>query len=267
MTWYEKPVKFGLLLAIAAALVACEGVGDQSPDADYNHSPLGPGLRIRDVQNPANKLANQTVNITGAVTLWVDTFDETHDGKSTGTVFYEDADTPTDKTRAQLDGLSAYKSTFVPANLVLAPGDVVQIQGQYNEQTSIGTTVTFPAGQFLPQMYKPQVSPMFEVPVPQPVVVTLADLTGFTNARPFIGMLVQLQNITVPYAPAPSDAYGRVAAALTTSGTAGPVINNELYDLNPGSFAANTHFKSITGIVDYFFTIYVCPRSAADLVQ
>jgi hypothetical protein len=57
-----------------------------------------------------------------------------------------------------------------------------------------------------------------------------------------------------------------VTSQLTTI-VNGPAINNELYDLKENAYPANTHFKSITGIVDFFFSIYIAPRSAADLVQ
>ena len=281
---YVSPVRHTALFLLA--LGACDtSVGDTSPPDAYVHSALGPGMHLRDVQNPANNLAGQTVDVTGAAVITVDNFDETHDGKSHGTVFYEDADTPPDATKALYDGISAYESTFVPANLVLAPGDVVEIFGQYTQQSSIGTTVTFPAGQFLPQFYKPQVSLIFETPMLQPVVITPADLinksadpTTFAHARQYLGMLVQIQNITLPFAPVgdgcanPTTSWpatgctGRVHAELTTD-TGSAELANELYNMLPSDFAGGTHFTSITGIVDYFYTFYLCPRSAADLVQ
>lgn len=252
------------------AVVGCDnGVGDVSPpDADI-HSALGPGVRLRDVQNPANKMSGQVVNVSGAVTIAIDTYDETHNGKSLGTVFIQDADANTsDKMAAQYSGISMYAPSYIPANLRLAPGDVLTVNGQYNEQTMIGSTVNF-SPDFLPQMYKPQVSQSFETPLPQPVVITLADLADFQHARPYLGMLVQLQDIVVPYAPV-DDGTGRVHAALTPAPGA-PAIANELYDLTTspdgGTFAPNTHFTSITGVLDFFFTFFICPRSAADLVQ
>jgi hypothetical protein len=264
-------VKLGALLLISAAIgnVRCDTpVGDQTPE-DAAHSALGPGDRLRDVQNPQTTICSgaacngQTVNVTGVVITAVDTFDETHDGKSIGTVFLQDAD-----IAGPLAGISLYAATYVPANLRVAPGDVVNMLGQYNEQHAIGSTVNFGA-QFLPQMYKPVVSPSFEMPVPTPLVVTLDDLANFTTARPYLGMLIELDDITVPYAPA-NDGTGRVHANLTMD-IGAPALANELYDLTSyddgGSFAPNTHFSKIIGILDYFYTFYVCPRSAADLVQ
>ncbi len=225
-------------------------------------------MRLRDVQNPANNLSGQNVNITTVVVTAVDTFDETHNGKSVGTVFVQDAD-----VTGPLAGISMYSPTFVPANLRVAPGDVVDIVGQYSEQHTIGSTVNFGAA-FLPQMNKPQVSPSFETQLAPPQVIALSDLQAFTTGRQWIGMLVQVQDVTVVAAPT-GDGTGRVSAAFNGLVNA-PAVNNELWDLqaydaanptNPNSFAPGTHFKSITGIVDFFFSIYICPRSAADLVQ
>src|SRR6185437_10996669 len=135
-------------------------------------NPLGNGNRLRQVQDPGSPdyAANKTVNITSVVVTAVDTFDETHNGKSRGTIFVQDADQP-----LPYGGISMYSPTYVPANLRLAPGDVVNMNGQYVEQQTIGTTVNF-APNFLPQMSKPQVQLAFETQEPQPVEVPLTDL-------------------------------------------------------------------------------------------
>ncbi len=267
MTWYESPVKYGVLTSFLFVVLACSSGKDNDQPATLNPNPLGPGARLRDVQNPANAQAGRSVSVTSVIVTTVDTFDETHDGKSRGTIFVQDAD-----IAGPFAGISMYAPTFVPANLRLAPGDVVQLDGQYTEEHTIGTTVNFGTS-FLPQMSKPQVHQEFEMTLPAPIPVNITDLQDFSTARKWMGTLVTLLDVTVTNAPAPSDGKGRVTAALTTN-TTGPFVNNELWDLQAwtgtngsNSFAAGTHFKSITGIVDFFFNIYVCPRSAADLVQ
>ncbi len=250
--------------------VACDTpVGDQSTDA--SHSVLGPGLRLRDVQNPAvgacqgGPCAGDFVDITSVVVTTIDTFDETHNGKSLGTVFVQDAD-----QALPYSGISMYQPTFIPANLRVAPGDVVNMtNAQYTEQHTIGSTVNFGTA-FLPQMNKPPVELSFETQVPAPVVINLSDLLNFSpddasaGGRQWIGMLVTLQNVTVA-SPPTGDGTGRVTAPFTTTVNA-PAINNELWDLPENYFPGGTTFTSVTGLVDYFFNIYVCPRSAADLV-
>ena len=248
-------------------LGACSAAKDNDQPQPPTANPLGNGNRLREVQDPGSPAyaANKTVNVTSVVVTAVDNFDETHNGKSRGTIFVQDAD-----QQLPYGGVSLYSPTFVPANLRLAPGDVINMNGEYVEQQTIGTTVNF-APNFLPQMAKPQVTLAFETQEPQPVEVPLSDLQSFDTARKWIGMLVVVKDVTVGAAPAASDTSGRVAAAVSASG---PKLNNELWDLQvwsgsntSNSFAAGTHFASITGIVDFFFDIFICPRSMADLVQ
>ncbi len=266
-------MKHGAVLTLLFALAACSQAKDNDQPAPLNPSPLGSGLRLRDVQDPSKKACNgmpcagQTVNVTSVVVTAIDTFDETQNGKSRGTIFLQDAD-----IAGPFAGISLYSPTFVPANLRVAPGDVVDMVGQYTEQTTIGSTVTFPPGTFLPQMSKPQVSPSFETPFPAPALVSVSDLDNFTTGRQWIGMLVTLQDVTVVGSPT-AKGSGRVAANVTNTAN-GLQMNNELFDLQAwtgtntsNSFAPGTHFKSITGIVDFFFNIFICPRSMADLVQ
>jgi plastocyanin len=251
--------------------VACDTpVGDLPSDA--SHSVLGPGLRLRDVQNPMTATAacngpcaGTFVDITSVVVTAIDTFDETNNGKSIGTVFVQDAD-----MSLPYSGISLYEPAFIPANLRVAPGDVVDMtNSEYTEQHTIGSTVNFGTA-FLPQMEKPPVQLSFETQVPAPVVVNLSDLLSFSptgtsaGGRQWIGMLITLQNVTVVGAPT-GDGSGRVTAPITNTVNA-PSINNELWNLPENYFPPGTQFTSITGIVDYFFNIFICPRSAADLV-
>lgn len=260
-------MKYRVLLSFAVVVAACSSKSDNDQPAAINPNPLGPGMRLRDVQDPTKNLAGQKVGITSAVVTAVDVFDETSNGKSRGTIFVQDAD-----IAGPYAGISMYSPTFVPANLRLAPGDVVDVSGQYVQQTTIGTTVNFSPA-FLPQMNKPQVQQRFETLLPQPVVVPLSDLMSFDTGRKWIGMLVTIEDVTV--LAGPTNSGGRVQAQITPSVANGAAINNELWNLqaydasnptNPSSFAPGTHFKSVTGIVDFFFNLFIAPRSAADLV-
>jgi hypothetical protein len=245
----------GLFVLLAGACTTPAG----DPPAPYDASVLGPGMRLRDVQDPANGLAGQVVNVSSVVVTAIDNFDETKDGKSRGTIYMQDVD-----IAGPLAGISLFSPTFVPANLRLAPGDVTDMNGQYVEQQTIGTTVNF-APAFLPQMAKPTVEQRFETNLPDPVVIDLNDLNDFNTGRRWLGMLVTVQDVTVAHGPS-NDGSGRVTAPFT-SFVNSPAVSNELYDLQAGAFADNTHFKSITGLVTFFFSLKIAPRSAADLVQ
>ncbi len=218
-------------------------------------------MRLRDVQNPAAKLGGSNVKVTTTVVTAVDNFDETHDGKSRGTIFLQDAD-----KSGSLAGISLFSPSFQPTSLRLAPGDVVDLDGQYSEQSKIGANVDFSPA-FLPQLVKPVATFRFEVGEPKPIVISVADLNSFATGRQWIGQLVQVQKVTVLTAPA-GDAKnsGRVTANFGDPKT-GAQISNELFDLPVNAFPANTTFKSVTGVVTYFFNLKIAIRTQADLVQ
>lgn len=258
----------------ARALVAILGVvldlgalscGTRDNDAHFDAglpSPIGTGSRIREVSNPA--LENHpkhldNVNVTGATVTLTDTFDETNNGKSRGNIYVQDVN-----SQEPFSGMTLFSPTFIPGDLKVAPGDVLDLNGQYQEIASLGTAI-FPAGEFLPEIAKPISTFRFEYKAPEPRVIDAADLEDYAKGRGWIGMLVTIQNVTMVDALADSRKTGRVSAHLSSIKNAQLV--NELYDLKEGAFPAGTHFASITGIVTYFFTLHIAPRSAADLVK
>ena len=253
-----------LCLALTlTSLVACSAqtpVGD--PPSQGTTGVLGNGQRLRDVQAPASKLAGANVNVTTVVVTAVDNFDETNDGKSRGTIYLQDAD-----KSGPLAGVSLFSPSFQPTSLRLAPGDVVDLAGQYAEATKIGTTVDFTPA-FLPQMVKPVTTFRFEVGEPKPIVIPLSDLSSFATGRQWLGQLVTVVDVTAQSAPAgDSKSSGRVTANLSAAANNGPQISNELFNLPVNAFPAATHFKSVTGVVTFFFNLKIAIRSQADLVQ
>lgn len=256
-----------LLPFLALALAACGSrAGDRpvTPDPD----PLGDGLRIREVQAPgkappASDLANASVRVTGAVITAVDTFDETRDGKSRGTIYMQDMD-----QAAPLSGISLFSPSFQPANLRLLAGDVVDVNGQYAEAHTIGSTVNFGAN-FLAQFVQPTVTFRTETTqLPKPVVIDVTDLFDFTKGRKWMGMLVTVKNVQVSPPAMNVDkngkATGRVTAPFSGAQNA-PAVSNELWDLQENYWSDPP--QSITGIVTFFFNFKIAPRSAADIVK
>lgn len=240
-------------------VVACSSPSNDPP-APYTPNVLGQGMRLREVQDPSKKLANANVSVSSCVVTAVDNFDETHDGKSRGTIYLQDAD-----HGGPLGAISLYSPSFQPTSLRLGPGDVVDLDGQYVEQMSIGSTVNF-APNFLPQMSKPITTFRFEIGAPAPTVINLSDLMTFPTGRQWIGQLVTVNDVTVGGALS-VDTKGRVTALFDGTNANGAAISNELFDLQANAFPTGTHFKSITGLVTFFFNLKIAPRSAADLVQ
>jgi hypothetical protein len=151
----------GPLLVIAASLaasigsVSCGTTSGGDPNSNPGIPPAGgKDKRIKDVSDPGvpnhKDFVAQTQLISGAVVIAIDKFDETADGKSKGTVFVQDLG-----SKDPYSGITLFSPTFSPGNLSIGPGDVLDLNGQYTESASIGTTVTFAPGAVLPQISKP----------------------------------------------------------------------------------------------------------------
>ena len=235
-------------------------------------TPLGNGLRIKQIADPS--LPNHpngkvkppaplpVVTVTGAAVLGVDTFDETNNGKSRGTVYVQDVG-----SQDPWSGMSLYSPTFIPGDLRLAPGDVLDLTGAYQENVSIGTAI-FPVGQVLAQISKPVGTFRYEYQPPEPTEIDPTDLDDYTKGSKWVSMLVVVKNVTLfdNIAPETSGSTGaptgRVSGHITAA--AKGKVTNELIQLN--ATPAGTKYQSITGIVTYFFDLHIAPRSQADLV-
>jgi hypothetical protein len=272
---------FVSLLSLGALGAGSAGCGSRSGDepADAGTpSPIGSGFRISDVLNPKsphhpNTDGGSEVTVTGASVLWIDTYDETMDGKSRGTVYVQDVG-----SQAQYSGCSLYSPTYFPSSLSPAPGDVLDLTGEYEELGSIGTAV-FTPGDPLPQIAKPQATFRFEYKPPQPVVIDGQDLETYATGRKWLNMLVTVKNVTL--AQGFEKYKGRTTAPLTAdTGKDGAQISDELTEIDVEKFppcmtASNQgeycgqgiHFASVTGVVTYFFNFHVAPRTLADLVR
>jgi hypothetical protein len=223
------------------------------------------------------------VSISGAQYLLVDTFDETHDGKSIGTVYMQDVPDPTPQPYS---GVALYKPTYIPTNLVPAPGDVLDFVGTYSASTSLGSANFTENCAFcsLIQIDDPILQPRFEYKLPAPLVIQASDLneltapgaatysaSAYATGQQWVGMLVTIENITFPDNVADSKGRDTIHLTSDTSEDA-PTVDNELFDLatwntSQGSpLAQGKTVKSITGIVTWFFNYHLAPRSPADIV-
>jgi hypothetical protein len=293
-----------LSLALLPLSFACSQLTGDQP-APYDASPLGAGLRLAQVQDPKSPDYHPGDNaaMSSLVVTWLDTFDETMDGKSKGTLYVQDVG-----SQAPYAGIGIYEQSLVPASLTVLSGDVLDFQGPYQESIGIGTAV-FNTCTFLAQLYKPVGTFRYEFTPPDPVELTVDDLsengakslscrdsgastvdTNFAMSRRWLGMLVKLKDVYVTAGTATVGGGGfRVSYSLEEAdgGVApnGPAITNEHFDLKcPASlacplpspcpvgsktctsFAAGTHFSSVTGIVTWFYSFHVAPRYPADLV-
>jgi hypothetical protein len=195
------------------------------------------------------------VDVQRAVVVAIDNYDETRDGKARGAVYVQDV-----SSNRPYAGVSLYRPTLLPSSATPAPGDVFQlVNGQYQENRTIGTTVDF-GEKYLPQIAYATGNFAFEYVPPPPALVSVADLSTWDSGKAYVGMLVKLENVSVPRWT--NDGKGRVTGALG-AGRDAPAISNELIDVEAAA-QGRTSFKSVTGVVTFFFNLKVAPRSAAD---
>jgi len=250
-----------ILLSGTLALGAC-GSRDGDANAKVQPNPVGSGSRIRDVVDPSKNLAGSTVNISGAVVLTIDDYDETADGKSRGTVYVQDI-----ASQAPYSGASLYSPSFVPSNLRVVPGDTLDLLGQYVVESSIGSA-KFNPGEGLAQISKPTATFRYEYETPAPLVINPNDLSAYSTGFQWENMLVTVNDVTMVDGVV-GDGKGRVTGHFTSDSTTNaeaPTITNELMPIAAGSIVAGTKYKSITGIVSWFFNFHIAPRSSADFV-
>jgi hypothetical protein len=262
--------------------LSCAGGAEDKAEATRAPSPYGAGIRIRAIQNPSSPAYVATdgrVRITGAVFTHVDTFDETRDGKSIGAIYIQDAELTSQKL-ADADhayaGLSLFAPTFIPTDLRLSPGDVLDFNGTFARYTAISNAI-FKAPQFLPQLSRAVGTVRFDhIQAPEPTLIDVNDLTNFEIGKKWIGLLVTVKNVTI-LAPPCLD-KGRVTSTIAGDAETAnlpckdpgkrdlPVVSNEFYDLKSEDIGAGKTYASMTGICTYFFNLKIAPRSPADLV-
>lgn len=168
-------------------------------------------------------------------------------------------------------GMTFFNPGFSPPDLRIVPGDVLDLFGVLLEFEG-PTSSKFGYCRTLPEMTG-AMSFRFEGGQVVAARPELEELATYEGMRPWLGMLVTFEDVVVA-APPVLAGSGRYAvplldAAAVPEGEAVPTITNELMDLEavigvdtpPGTVIAE-----LTGILTYFYSPHVAPRSAADVV-
>ena len=155
--------------------------------------PAGKDLRLKDVNDPsnpehANYVKSGSVAVSGVTVIAVDTYDETGSGKSTGTIYVQDLG-----SKAPYAGTSLFAPSFVPGNLHVGAGDVLDLRGGYQENANIGTAI-FAPGAYLTQFARPTATFRLELANDvEPTDIDLADLQNYDTGRKWLNMLVRVK--------------------------------------------------------------------------
>ena len=266
------------LLLLACGPGGNGGAGDpfSEPAADL----YGNGARLHEVLGPATWLdpanpdsvdcsgapQDRLTQITGITVTSIDRFDETGDG-AMGNYYVQDTLDPA----LPYSGITVFEPGFSPPDLRVVPGDVMDIFGVLTEFPGPNGSL-FDFCRTLPEI-SGSMEYRFEGSSITPLPIPIADLADYQSARKWLGVLVTLENVTFSEAPYKS-AVGRYTIRMETgvpiaSSNDIPSISNELMDLEalvPADTPAGTTLTRVTGIVTFFFSFHIAPRSAEDIV-
>jgi hypothetical protein len=265
-------VRIARLLFAFGVLAGCDSQFGDTPVQPFVPPPAGTDHRIYEIRDPGNKQLHakpgDNVAVSGVVVVAVDTYDETRNGKSVGTIYVADQG-----SKNPYSGISLFNPTWVPGNLRVGAGDALDLKGQYQENTTI--PVAFAPGSALIQIASPVGQFRYEASLPDPVVIDVNDLQNFETGSKWLNMIVTVKNVTVQRDLFPTPASGRDSSVLTPEAKTGactdpfpkaPAIVNELMDLDPLQIKQGTVLSSLTGIVTFFCNLHIAPRTAADIV-
>lgn len=268
-----------LLAPLVLTLASCGSEEGDLPTNAGAPPAAGRDARIRDVADPTSPKAAKhldTVALSGAVVIAVDTYDETNNGRSKGTIYVQDLG-----SKEPYSGISLFAPTFVPGNLKVGVGDVLDLRGEFQINQNIGTAV-FAPGAVLPQISQPTATFRYEVATRtiEPVDIDIAELASFETGRKWLGMLVRVKNVTLERALGseslsqagrlnidllPRSADGGSATGCEAPFPKAPTLINQLANVTTLELPKGTTLKSLTGIVSFFCTINIAPRSVQDI--
>jgi hypothetical protein len=267
------------LAALAALAASCGdgGGGDRDKVPPREPSPVGDGSRLSELNDPKNPRPAESseVYVSGISVVAVDTYDETGNGSSVGNIYAQDL--ALQGAPPPYAGITLFGSSFSPPTLRVAPGDVIDARGKYEEFPG-PPSFLFDEGETLPELVGATITLRFESTVPEPLTIKLEDLASYEKGRQWIGMLVRVENVAAAEglhcgtAPDACTKPGRQSVRLGVAGVMDPkklpTLTNALFDLaNSGlTLDAGTQFESIVGVVQYFFNFSIAARTAEDIV-
>jgi hypothetical protein len=267
--------------ALVAAAASCGGREGDPPAFLDIPEPAGKGNRIHEIANPASpiKAAHETqVSVTGAVVIAIDTYDETRDGRSNGSIYVADLG-----SKEPYSGISLFNPSFVPGNLRVGPGDALDLRGTYQENEN--RPIQFAPGAALVQLANAIGTFRFDASVTEPRDIDVSDLASYKTGRQWLNMLVRVKNVELqrdlvvgPECPKKAADCRASAQLLPETNTArgcqdpfpkAPTIVNELMDIGPINppLTKGTILKELVGVVTFFCNLHIAPRTEADVVR
>lgn len=236
------------------------------PPAEPTFDQGRPTVTLYQVQDPeadGHPDIDSHVRVTNLLVTAVDRFDEDGSGR-TGTVFVQEMD------GGPFSGIQMFRPTIQPASEYLLPGDVVEVEGTYTEfeYGQINPDGADPKGRTISQIVDGIARKTGEWISPEPTPIEHAnDAQVDPAAEGWEGVLVELHDVE---ALTPPDGRGAFFVQgdgepcdMTRDAETCTQIDDDNYAIPDA--AAGVRFSRVAGVVTYFYTYKVLPRSPLDV--
>jgi hypothetical protein len=244
---------------IVTSLACSSGGGDLN---QLHENPKILGNPIAQQAAPATRLKDgSTIRARGVVVVAVDNYDDSGQG-AVGDIYVQDP-VQTGPKGTPWSGLRLYRPTKNPPDLELAPGQGVDLVGEFIAFPGPPGSAPFGDGIFVPQASNGALSLTYEGRPPEPVDLTLDDVKDPKVGMQYASRLVRFKNVTLT-----ADFAGARPEATIYDTSKSLVLSAKLYPVHLDT-AVNAKkgvtLKSVTGVLDYFYNMKLCPRSRADI--
>jgi hypothetical protein len=140
-------------------------------------------------------------------------------------------------------------------------GDIANVQGgAYDEFTCEPCRMQFDEGHSLPEVGMPTVERVGTSRSPDPIDVTLAQLTDPEHGDDYLGILVRITDSVTTMAYNTHNAEITIAPGIQMTAQLTPLNDPTTGQVLP----AGTHLRNIVGIASYFYNPKIIPRSVND---
>jgi hypothetical protein len=247
-------------LPLILTLLACSSGGGDLNQLHENPKILGNPIAQQSA--PATRLKDgSTIRAQGVVVIAIDNYDENNKG-SIGNIYVQDP-VQTGPKGTAWSGLRLYRPTKNPPDLELAPGQGVDLVGEFVAFPGPPGSPEFGPGILVPQAANAALTLTYEGRPPEPVDLTIDDLKDAKAGLQYASRLVRFKNVFIA---GTYDVARPEAPVYDTSKTL--VLSAALYPVHK-DMAVNAQkgvtLKSVTGVLDYFYGYKLCPRSRADI--
>jgi len=256
-----SPSRIFLLLPTLAGAACALDVPPAEPEFDQGR----PTVTLYQVQDPeaeGHPDADTQVRITNLLVTAVDRFDEDGEGR-TGTIFVQEVG------GGPFSGIQMFRPTIQPASEYLLPGDVVEVEGTYVEFElgQINPDGADPRGRTVSQITDGIARKTGEWISPEPTLVEDSnDVQVDPAAEEWEGVFVELRDVEALTPPDSRGAFfvqGDADCEMTRDAETCAQVDDDNYAIPDA--AAGMRLSRVAGVVTYFYTYKVLPRSPLDV--